>query len=123
LRVYWIGRAYQPADIDTGDVARWFLAWLANDAGMALTRLIRAWLVLPADAGGLGALAGSEADVAALQAEVAALCRQPAAGHSTGRPAATPGPAHLRPGQHAPASPAPGSPPPGAPQTKPGDCR
>lgn len=75
MRVYWIGRAYQPADIDTGDAARRFLAWLAQDAGTVLASMIRTWLMLPADAGGLGALAESEADVAALQAEIATLCR------------------------------------------------
>jgi hypothetical protein len=84
LRVYQIGRAYQPADIDTGDAARQFLAWLADDAGPVLERLIRSWLVLPPDAGGLGALVESEADVATLQAEITKLCRP---GHAPGRPA------------------------------------
>ena len=76
MRVYQIGRAYQPADIDTGDAAGRFLAWLADDAGPVLARVIRTWLMLPPDAGGLGALAESEADVSALQAEITARCRR-----------------------------------------------
>lgn len=90
MRVYQIGRAYQPAEIETGDAARQFLAWLA-DAG-PLERLIRSWLILPPDTGGLGALVESEADVAALQAEITRLCRP---GRAPSRPA---GPARaLRP--------------------------
>lgn len=75
MRVYQIGRAYQPADIDTGDAARQFLAWLTDDAGPVLERLIRSWLMMPPDAGGLGALVESEADVATLRAEITSLCR------------------------------------------------
>lgn len=84
MRVYQIGRAYQPADVDTGDAARQFLAWLADDAGPVLERLIRSWLMLPPDAGGLGALVESEADVVTLQTEITKLCRP---GHAPGRSA------------------------------------
>jgi hypothetical protein len=79
LRIYEIGRDYQPAEIDTGETARRFLAWLADAAGPVLTGVIRTWLTLPPDVGGLGALVESDADVVALYAEVAALCRRAAA--------------------------------------------
>lgn len=84
MRVYQIGRAYQPADIETGDVARHFLAWL-SDAGPVLERLIRYWLMVPPDAGGLGALVESDADIATLQTEITRLCRpEPAPGRPAG---------------------------------------
>ena len=77
MRVYEIGRDYQPTEIDTGDAASRFLGWLAGPhASALLVQAIGLWLPLPPDAGGLGALAESEADIAALQAEIAALCRR-----------------------------------------------
>lgn len=77
MRVYEIARDYQPTEIDTGEAASRFLGWLAGqDASALLAHAIGLWLVLPPDAGGLGALAESEADVAALQAEISALCRR-----------------------------------------------
>ena len=75
MRVYVIGRDYQATDIETGDVARRFLAWLADDANGALTEVIQTWLWLPADSGGLGALAESAWDVALLRAEVIMVWR------------------------------------------------
>lgn len=78
MRIYEIGRDYQPVEIDTGDTARRFLAWLADAAGPVLAGVIRTWLTLPPDVGGLGALVESDADVAALLAEVSALCRRAA---------------------------------------------
>jgi hypothetical protein len=79
LRVYEIGRGYQATEIDTGDAARRFLAWLGEGAGPVLAGVIRTWLPQPPDAGGLGALAESDGDVTALHTEVAALCRRAAA--------------------------------------------
>lgn len=83
MRVYVIGRDYQATDIETEDVARRFLAWLADDANGALTEVIQTWLWLPADSGGLGALAESAWDVALLRAEVIAVWR-PAPGDAGG---------------------------------------
>ncbi len=84
MRVYLIGRDYQATDIDTGEVARRFVAWLADDANAALTEVIQTWLCLPADSGGLGALAESAWDIALLRAEVVAVCR-PASGNADGQ--------------------------------------
>lgn len=83
MRVYEIGRDYQPTEIDTGQAASRFLGWLAGpEARALLTQAIGIWLVLPPDAGGLGALVESEADVGVLQTEIAALCRR--AQHTAG---------------------------------------
>jgi hypothetical protein len=70
LRVYVIGRDYKPTEIDA---ARRFTAWLADGGNPLLAELIQRWLWQPPDAGGLGALAESGRDVAALRTEVAAL--------------------------------------------------
>jgi hypothetical protein len=75
VRVYVIGRDYQATDIDTEELARRFVAWLADDANAALTEVIQTWLRLPADSGGLGALVESAWDVALLRAEVIAVWR------------------------------------------------
>lgn len=83
MRVYVIGRDYQATEIDPGDVARRFLAWLAEDANTALTEVIQTWLWLPADSGGLGALAESAWDVALLRAEIISAWR-PAPGGADG---------------------------------------
>jgi hypothetical protein len=77
LRVYVIGRDYQATEIDAGDAARRFMTWLLADEGNpALTEVIQSWLWQPPDAGGLGALAESGRDVAALRTEIAALWRR-----------------------------------------------
>jgi hypothetical protein len=73
LRVYVIGRNYQGTQIDMADAARRFTAWLADDANPVLAEVIHAWMWQPPDAGGLGALAESTEDVAALRAEITAL--------------------------------------------------
>jgi hypothetical protein len=78
-----IGKDYQATDIDTGELARRFLAWLADDANTALTEVIQTWLWLPADSGGLGALAESVWDVALLRAAVIAVWR-PTPGNADG---------------------------------------
>jgi hypothetical protein len=75
VRVYMIGRDYQATDIDTGEVARRFLSWLADDANAALTEVIQTWLCQPPDSGGLEALAESAWDVAQLRAGVIAVWR------------------------------------------------
>ena len=77
MRVYLIGRDYQPTDIDVTDAARRFLAWLADAANPELTDLVQTWLWQPPDAGGLGALAESPADVAQLRAQVTQAWQQP----------------------------------------------
>jgi hypothetical protein len=76
LRVYVIGRGYQATDIDTGEAARKFLTWLADEANVALTEIIQTWLWLPADAGGLGSLAESAWELALLRAEVVVAWHQ-----------------------------------------------
>jgi hypothetical protein len=73
LRVFVIGRNYRPTEIDAADAARRFMAWLADGGNPLLGEVIRNWLWLPHDAGGMGALAESDADVIALQAEIAML--------------------------------------------------
>jgi hypothetical protein len=73
LRIYLIARDYQGAEIDTADAARRFMAWLADAANPVLAEVIQTWLCQPPDAGGLGAVAGSGRDVAALRAAVSAL--------------------------------------------------
>jgi hypothetical protein len=82
--VYVIGKDYQATDIDTGEAATRFLAWLADDGNAILTEVIQTWLWLPADSGGLGALAESVWDVAVLRAEVVAVWR-PAPGDPGGQ--------------------------------------
>ncbi len=84
MRVYLIGRDYQATDIDTGEAARRFMAWLTDDTNAALTEVIQTWLWLPADSGGLGALAESAWDVALLRAEVVAAWR-PEPGNADGQ--------------------------------------
>jgi hypothetical protein len=73
VRVYVIARDYQATEIDVAEAARRFLAWLADAANPVLAEVIQTWLWRPPDAGGLGALAESDRDVAALRAEVTAL--------------------------------------------------
>ncbi len=68
--MYLISRGYQATEIGTGEAAAAFVAWLASGANAALTRLIQTWLALPPDAGGLGALAESPQEIAALRAEI-----------------------------------------------------
>jgi len=70
-----IGRNYRGTEIDAADAARRFTAWLADDANPVLAEVIQTWLSQPPDAGGLGALAESDRDVAALRAEITALWR------------------------------------------------
>lgn len=43
MRVYEIGKDCQASEIGTGEAARKFLAWLADDANPALTRTIHSW--------------------------------------------------------------------------------
>jgi hypothetical protein len=69
LRVYVIARGFQATEIDTAEAARQFAAWLADDAHEVLTEIIQRWLWQPPDAGGLGAVAESVSDIAALRAE------------------------------------------------------
>jgi hypothetical protein len=76
LRVYLIGENYQPAEVDLAEVAGRFAAWLSDDANPVLTDVIQGWLWQPADAGGLGARAGSAWDVALLRAEITAAWQQ-----------------------------------------------
>lgn len=76
MRVYVIGRDYQATEIDAADAARRFTAWLADGGNPVLAEVIQTWLWQPPDAGGLGALAESGRDVAALRAEIAALWRR-----------------------------------------------
>ena len=73
MRVYVIGRDYKATEIDAADAARRFTAWLADGGNPLLAEVIRTWLWQPTDVGGLGALAESDSDVAALRTEVAAL--------------------------------------------------
>jgi hypothetical protein len=72
VRVYLIGRNYQPTEIDIAEATRRFLAWLADAANPALTDLVQIWMWRPPDSGGLGALAESPGDVARLRAQAAA---------------------------------------------------
>ncbi len=76
MRVYAIGRDYQATHIDDADAAGRFITWLADDANPALTEVIATCLWLPADAGGLAALAESPSDIAKLRAHVAAALRR-----------------------------------------------
>jgi hypothetical protein len=76
VRVYVIGRDCQATEIDAADAARRFTAWLADGASPVLAEVIQTWLWQPPDAGGLGALAESGREVAALRAEIAALWRR-----------------------------------------------
>ena len=88
MRVYMIGRDYQATDIDAADAARRFAAWLTDEANPVLAEVIQTWLWQPPDAGGLGALAESGRDVAALRTEIAALWRRaPQQGEPDGREA------------------------------------
>jgi hypothetical protein len=76
LRVYVIGRDYQATEIGAADAVRRFTAWLTGGANPVLAEAIQTWLWQPPDAGGLGALAESGRDVAALRTEIAALWRR-----------------------------------------------
>lgn len=76
MRVYMIGKDYQATEIDPADAARRFTTWLADGANPVLAEVIQTWLWQPPDAGGLGALAESGRDVAALRTEIAALWRR-----------------------------------------------
>jgi hypothetical protein len=76
LRVYVIGKDYRATEIDAADAARRFMAWLAEGGNPVLDEVIQTWLWKPPDAGGLGALAESGRDVAALRDEIAALWRR-----------------------------------------------
>ena len=70
---------YHVTEIDEGEAARRFLAWLADDGNTTLTELIQSWLWQPSDTGGLGVLAESAWDLALLRAEVLALWQPHAA--------------------------------------------
>jgi len=85
LRVYVIGRVLQATETDTGEAARKFLAWLAEDAKTSPTEFIQTWLWLPADAGGLGVLAESARKIAALRAGIAATLPSAPANGEAGR--------------------------------------
>lgn len=85
LRVYVIGRVLQATGTDTGEAARKFLAWLAEDANTSLTEFIQTWLWLPADAGGPGVLAESAREIAALRAEIDATLPSAPANGEAGR--------------------------------------
>jgi hypothetical protein len=85
LRVYVIGRTYRATEIDAGEAAGKFLAWLADDANKALTDLIGTWLWQPPDAGGLGVLAESQWEIAVLRAEIAATWQRGQAHGEAGR--------------------------------------
>ena len=76
MRVYVIGKDYRATEIDAADAARRFTAWLADRANPVLAEVIQSWLWQPSDKGGLGALAESGGDVAALRNEIAALWRR-----------------------------------------------
>jgi hypothetical protein len=57
VRVYVIGKDTRATDIDTGEAARKFLAWLGDDGSPVLTRVIYSWMLDFARSSGLGALA------------------------------------------------------------------
>ncbi len=59
MRVYVIGKDTQATDIDTGEAARKFLAWLCDDGSPVLSRAIYSWMLEFARDAGLSALAGS----------------------------------------------------------------
>lgn len=84
MRVFVIGRNYQPAEIDVHDVAERFTAWLADGSNLLLAEVIRTWLWQPPDSGGLGVLAESDEDVMTLQAEVAMLWQRASQGRGPG---------------------------------------
>jgi hypothetical protein len=75
LRVYVIGRDHQATEADAVNAALRFTAWLTDEANPVLAEIIQMWLWQPPDAGGLGALAESGRDVAALRTEIDALWR------------------------------------------------
>ena len=77
MRVYAIGRDYQATELDEADAASRFMTWLADQANPALTEIIATWLWLPADAGGMAALAESPDDIARLRARVTAAWQHP----------------------------------------------
>jgi hypothetical protein len=76
LRVYVIGRDYRATEIDAADAARRFTTWLADGTNPVLAEVIQTWLWQPPDTGGLGALAESGRDIAALRGEIAAMWRR-----------------------------------------------
>lgn len=76
MRVYVIGRNHQATEIDVADTARRFTGWLTDGTNPVLAEVIQTWLWQPPDAGGLGALAESDRDVAALRTEIAALLQR-----------------------------------------------
>jgi hypothetical protein len=76
LRVYVIGTDHQATEMDAADAARQFTAWLTDEANPVLGEVIQTWLWQPPDAGGLGALAESGRDFAALRTEITALWRR-----------------------------------------------
>ena len=76
MHAHTTGQDRRAVVMNTGDAARNFLAWLAADANPALTRIIQAWLWLPACAGGPGELPVCAWDVARLRAEILAAWPQ-----------------------------------------------
>jgi hypothetical protein len=82
VHAHTTGQDRRAAGMDTGDAARRFLAWLATDANPALTKIIQAWLWLPACSSGPGALTFSAWDVARLRAEVLAAWPQAPGPHA-----------------------------------------
>jgi hypothetical protein len=65
-------RDSQATEIDAGDAARRFTAWLTGGGSPVLDGVKATCLWRPRDAGGLGALAESESDLAELRAEITA---------------------------------------------------
>lgn len=82
-----IGKDFQETEIDAADAARRFTTWLADGANPVLAEVVQTWMWQPPDAGGLGALAESDRDVAALRAEIATLWRRAQQSEPDGREA------------------------------------
>ena len=76
VHVHTTGQDCRATGMNTGEAARRFQAWLAADVNPALTKIIQAWLWLPACSGGPGELPVSAWDVARLRAEILAAWPQ-----------------------------------------------
>lgn len=61
MRIYVIGNDTRATDIDTGEAARKFLAWLCDDGSPELGKAIHAWMLDVARIAGLSALAQTAA--------------------------------------------------------------
>src|ERR1039457_3810910 len=88
VHVHTTGQDCRATGMNTGEAARRFQAWLAADANPALTRIIQAWLWLPACAGGPGELPVCAWDVARLRGDPGGLAASPRPGSAAraGRP-------------------------------------